>query len=54
MIIDEQFDSDFICSQPHDSTALDLFSDDPVGRILSRFDALRWSEWEAITPIHPV
>jgi hypothetical protein len=33
----EYFESDFLCSQLHDSTTLDLFSEDLIGRISSKF-----------------
>jgi hypothetical protein len=44
----KHFDSDFICSQLHDSTALDLFSDDLIGCISSKFSGLARSELEGI------
>jgi hypothetical protein len=43
----EHFHSDFLCSQLDDSTMLDLFSDDLIGRIAVRFYRLPGSELEA-------
>jgi hypothetical protein len=44
----EHFDSDSICSQLHDSTALDLFSEHLIARISSNFYELTGSESKGI------
>jgi hypothetical protein len=44
----EHFDNDFIRSQLHDSTNLNLFNDDLIGRIVSKVYGLTRSELEAI------
>jgi hypothetical protein len=44
----EHFDSDFICSRLHDSTVLDLLSDDLIGRISSDFSGVSRLVLEAI------
>jgi hypothetical protein len=42
-ILVTHFDTDFICSQLHDSIALDLLSDDLIGRISSNYYRVIWS-----------
>jgi hypothetical protein len=44
----EHFDNDFLCSQIHDLTTLDLLSDDLIGRISSNFYVLAWSQLDEI------
>jgi hypothetical protein len=44
----KHFDSDLIRSQLHDSTTLDLFSEDEIGRIASDFHLLIWSQLDNI------
>jgi hypothetical protein len=44
----KHFDDDFVCSELHDSTTLDLLSDELLGRISSKFHELMMSGIEAI------
>jgi hypothetical protein len=44
----EHLDRDLMCSQLHDSTTIDLFSEDLIGRMSSEFYGLTGSQLEAI------
>jgi hypothetical protein len=44
----EHFGTDFICSEIQDLTAVDLLSDDLIGRISSNFSGLARSQLDRI------